>query len=451
MTDNNTTKTINTNADHNNEPAEKTALDCMNNIFSSVDETGFNQKTVAALRQDIDYVKSLLNIDGQDADLKVAILSGLLEHPIGGRLTELATFLGLGYIEMLIHKSGLKSMEAAGLICSESDDDDDEDETDTKAKRDRYFITAAAQRAIENNQPFNSSTQPQTIYQAQPQSQSRTSGDKDIIRSSSIKAKQLFYNSRERELVEQLADLLEAEKFKQVQSRLEESGLRKGFSVIFYGGPGTGKTATVFELARRSGRDVYFVDMPGLMSKWIGETENRVKAVFSNYRKLCKMCDKAPILLFNEADAIFGRRVAVERVEDQSNNSVQNILLQEMENLDGIMIATTNLTQNLDPAFERRFIYKIQFKNPDEQTRKQILQSLIPGLSDTDATSLAAGFPSFSGGNIENVARKSTVNYVLTGLKPDLATLTDFCRGEQISHSGTGSKIGYAQRQRQVA
>ena len=88
-------------------------------------------------------------------------------------------------------------------------------------------------------------------------------------------------------------------------------------------------------------------------------------------------------------------------------------------------------------------IYKIQFKNPDEQTRKQILQSLIPGLSDTDATSLAAGFPSFSGGNIENVARKSTVNYVLTGTRPDLAALTDFCRGEQISQSGSRNRVGY--------
>ena len=175
----------------------------------------------------------------------------------------------------------------------------------------------------------------------------------------------------------------------------------------------------------------------------MGESEQRIKEVFTKYRELCKQCERTPILLFNEADGIFGKRIAVERSVDQMNNCIQNIILQEMEKLDGILIATTNLTQNLDPAFERRFIYKIQFNKPDGDVRKNILKSLITGLSDDDAAFLSTAFPSFSGGNIENVARRSTVDYVLTGVRPGLDALTSLCRSEQISQSGSAGKIGY--------
>ena len=206
--------------------------------------------------------------------------------------------------------------------------------------------------------------------------------------------------------------------------------MRKGFNILFYGAPGTGKTASAFELARQTGRDIFVVDMSKLRSKWVGESEKSVKGLFNIYRRLCRKSERAPILLFNEADAIFMKRFEnVEQSVEQMNNTIQNIILQEMENLDGILIATTNLVGNLDAAFERRFLFKVQFQKPDTSTRAKIWKSMIADLSDADAETLARRF-SFSGGNIENVARKSSVEYVLTGNRPTVETLATFCEEE---------------------
>jgi hypothetical protein len=252
----------------------------------------------------------------------------------------------------------------------------------------------------------------------------------DLVSADSIEAKELFYNEAEAVQIGRLAGLLEEENYQGIRSRLAEMGMRKGFNVLFYGAPGTGKTASAFELARRSGRDIFVIDMSKLRSKWVGDSEKCIKSVFSIYRRMCRKNGRAPILLFNEADAIFMKRIEnVEHSVDQMNNTMQNIILQEMENLDGILIATTNLVGNLDAAFERRFLYKVEFHNPDAASRAKIWKSMIGSLSETDATTLARRYE-FSGGNIENVARKSSVEYVLTGQQPTVDTLSTFCEEE---------------------
>ena len=266
---------------------------------------------------------------------------------------------------------------------------------------------------------------------------------RDIISAGSIQAKELFFNETEKAQVSRLENLLEAENFKEVQKRLLSSGMRKGFNAIFFGAPGTGKTASVYELARRSGRDIFRVDMAKLKSKWVGESEKTVRAVFKIYRSLCKSGDKAPILLFNEADAIFTKRIEhVEQSADQMNNAIQNIILEEMENIDGILIATTNLLSNLDPAFERRFIFKVEFRMPEKDARAKIWKSMIPSLSDEDAAVLAGKY-AFSGGNIENIARKSTVEYVLSGNVPALSSLEGYCQEELLDRKANRNRIGF--------
>lgn len=266
---------------------------------------------------------------------------------------------------------------------------------------------------------------------------------RDIISANAIQAKDLFYNEAEGAQVARLENLLSVENFKEVQKRLASTGMRKGFNAIFYGDPGTGKTASVLELARRSGRDIFRVDMSRLKSKWVGDSEKSVRAVFRMYRSLCKSSEKAPIMLFNEADAIFTKRIEnVEQSVDQMNNAIQNIILEEMENIEGILIATTNLLSNLDPAFERRFIFKVEFKMPEKDSRARIWKSMIPSLSEQDAMTLAGRY-SFSGGNIENIARKSTVEYVLSGNEPNLASLDNYCQEELLNRNNTRNKIGF--------
>lgn len=266
---------------------------------------------------------------------------------------------------------------------------------------------------------------------------------RDIIASETIPAKDLFFNEAESAQMARLENLLDVENFKEVQKRLLSTGMRKGFNAIFYGVPGTGKTASVFELARRSGRDIFRVDMSKLKSKWVGDSEKAVRGVFKIYRSLCRTGEKAPILLFNEADAIFGKRIEnVEQSVDQMNNAIQNIILEEMESIDGILIATTNLLSNLDPAFERRFIFKVEFHLPERDSRARIWQSMIPNLSEADAATLAGKY-NFSGGNIENIARKSTVEYVLSGNEPTLSSLETYCEEEILNRRNTRNKIGF--------
>lgn len=159
---------------------------------------------------------------------------------------------------------------------------------------------------------------------------------------------------------------------------------------LFYGAPGAGKTETVYQLARRTGRNIMRVNISEIKSSWVGESEKNIKNVFNKYRFLVERSEAAPILLFNEADAILGKRMeGAERAVDRMENSIQNIILQEIENMEGILIATTNIAGNLDKAFERRFLYKIEFERPDIQAKCAIWKSMLPELNEDEAECLA--------------------------------------------------------------
>ena len=247
-----------------------------------------------------------------------------------------------------------------------------------------------------------------------------------------IREKSLFFNASEQEQIERLTSLLSTETLPSIQKRLEEQGMRKGFACLFYGAPGTGKTETVLQIARQTGRDLMQVDIAGLRDKWVGESEKNIKEVFARYRRLCQNSEVMPILFFNEADAIINKRTEnVEHSVDKMDNAMQNIILQEIEDLDGILIATTNLTSNLDKAFERRFLYKVEFHKPDTDVKTKIWRSMLKDISADDARQLASHFD-FSGGQIENIARKRTVDYILSGKFASLDEIEGYCRAELL-------------------
>ena len=249
-----------------------------------------------------------------------------------------------------------------------------------------------------------------------------------------IKEKTLFFNESEQQQIDRLTSLLSADNFPNIQKRLEEQGMRKGFACLFYGGPGTGKTETVLQIARQTGRDLMQVDIAGMRDKYVGESEKNIKAVFQHYRDLCRNSEMKPILFFNEADALINKRTEnIEHSVDKMDNAMQNIILQEIEDLDGILIATTNLTSNLDSAFERRFIFKIEFHKPNTTVKSQIWRSMLKDLSEDDALQLASHFD-FSGGQIENIARKRTVDYILTGKFATLEEIESYCQAELLDN-----------------
>ena len=259
-----------------------------------------------------------------------------------------------------------------------------------------------------------------------------------------IKPKKLFYNDKERKQVEELAALLDEKNFQGIRDRLKETNFRSGFACLFYGAPGTGKTETVLQIARKTGRDLIQVNISDIKSMWVGESEKNIKGTFDDYRKMVKQSAKTPILLFNEADAIIGKRmVGAEKAVDKLENNIQNIILQEIEQLEGILIATTNLAENMDKAFERRFLYKVKFEKPDLHGRLQIWQTMIPSLNDADTSFLAARYD-FSGGEIENIARHYTIQSILHG-KPAvmLKSLVGYCDSERLEVRTPKRKVGF--------
>ena len=260
---------------------------------------------------------------------------------------------------------------------------------------------------------------------------------------SEITPKTLFYNQTEDRQVAQLKELISEKRFNEIRKKMKDKGHRTGFSCLFYGGPGTGKTETVYQIARESGRDLFIVDVSQIKSCWVGESEKNIKKVFEKYREAVKGGEPIPILLFNEADAIFGiRREGAENAVDKMENSIQNIVLQEMEDLDGILIATTNLTTNLDKAFERRFLYKICFDKPSKEARTSIWRAMMPALSEGEAKILANDFD-FSGGQIENIVRKREIKSIIDTSEPGFNEILAFCSEEIINSSEKRRRIGF--------
>ena len=253
----------------------------------------------------------------------------------------------------------------------------------------------------------------------------------------------LYFSGKTEEQVQTLTKLLHEEKLAKVRQALKAHKMPLGFCCLFYGTPGTGKTELVQQLAIATQRDLFQVNIATLRDKYVGESEKQLKRIFDKYRSLVKTQERAPILFFNEADAIFGNRMEnTQRSVDKMENALQNIILQEMEVLDGIMICTTNLTSCLDKAFDRRFIYKVEFDKPTHQARKLIWQSMLSSLNDEQATELANRFD-FSGGQIQNISRKQVINAIFSGKDElDYDQIKLDCQSESISRNSRG-KVGF--------
>lgn len=245
-----------------------------------------------------------------------------------------------------------------------------------------------------------------------------------------IVPKNMFYNEDERKHILRLEALLCQDSFVSIQQRMKEAGLRTGFCCLFYGAPGTGKTETVLQMARHTGREIIRVDLSSQKSMWVGESEKNIERIFADYREKLSQSELAPILLFNEADAIFSKRhVGVNSEVEQMANTMQNILLQNMENFEGILIATTNLADNFDPAFHRRFLYRIEFKSPSAEVRKQIWRSMLPDMDESNIKAMAERF-SISGGQIENAVRKMMIESILKGCPLNTDEVIAICEDE---------------------
>jgi SpoVK/Ycf46/Vps4 family AAA+-type ATPase len=266
----------------------------------------------------------------------------------------------------------------------------------------------------------------------------------DIILSSEIIPKKLFFNKKEEEKMAFLTDLLKPENHRSICSRMRDMGMRTGFTILLYGEPGTGKTESCFQIAKQTGgRAIFKISIENTKSKWFGDSEKLIKGIFDRYAKMVENYDLTPILMLNECDAILGKRqVGGHSAVSQTENAMQNLLLENMEQFNGILVATTNLTENLDKAFERRFLYKIELKKPDKDTRCLIWRDKIPGLTDSAYKTLSDKFV-LSGGQIENISRKYVLRQILTGENMKLCQIMDLCNEEFLDKTGERKRIGF--------
>jgi SpoVK/Ycf46/Vps4 family AAA+-type ATPase len=180
--------------------------------------------------------------------------------------------------------------------------------------------------------------------------------------------------------------------------------LKPGFKALFYGPPGTGKTLTTTLLGQKLGLDVYRIDLSRMISKYIGETEKNLAKIFDRAER------KGWILFFDEADALFGKRTSVADAHDRYANQEVSYLLQRIEDYDGLVILATNLKNNLDEAFMRRFQASVFFPMPQPEQRKMLWSKGFPStvqLEDRiDLQDLAKSYE-LSGGSIIQVIQHS--------------------------------------------
>ncbi len=176
---------------------------------------------------------------------------------------------------------------------------------------------------------------------------------------------------------------------------------RRGVRMLFFGPPGTGKTLAAEVVARALGVDLLVVDLASLVSKWIGETEKNLAAVFDLAER------SRALLLFDEADALFAKRTETQDAHDRYANLETAYLLQRLERYEGVAVLTTNLRSNLDSAFSRRFEFIVDFPEPDAAAREALWRLHLPPaapLADDVSLGELAAWYAISGAQIKNAA-----------------------------------------------
>jgi len=242
--------------------------------------------------------------------------------------------------------------------------------------------------------------------------------------------------------INRIKNALSPEKYKKIIKKMKNDGLNEAMTFLFYGESGTGKSMSVYEIAAYTGRDIYEVDMGTINGGGlVGDMERETKKIFTEYKNIYNKSSLAPILLINEADSIFTKRVNTKGFSYSGKNIQINIILDELDKFKGILFATTNLEQNFDKAMDRRFMQKIKIAIPDESIRTMIWKQKLPSLDINECKSLSKY--GISGGVIENIARKCIIISNLELKTPKISEVIEMTRKEVGFRGGDNRNVGF--------
>jgi SpoVK/Ycf46/Vps4 family AAA+-type ATPase len=212
-----------------------------------------------------------------------------------------------------------------------------------------------------------------------------------------------------------------------------------GISALFFGAPGTGKTMVAGLIARELGLDLYQIDLSRIVSKWVGETEKHLSALFAAAEA------GHAVILFDEADSLFSKRTDVKSSNDRYANLEVNYLLQRMESFAGITILTTNHDTAIDEAFRRRLSFRIEFPVPEADERARIWRATLPAkarvASNVNFAELAEAYE-MTGGYIRNAALRAAFFAASAG--SDIKT-SHLRRAANLEMASMGKVVGRAQ------
>ena len=265
-----------------------------------------------------------------------------------------------------------------------------------------------------------------------------------LIKSEDIKKKELFFSSESQNEIDNLRRMLSPESYERFCEKQRLKGETPAIQSLFYGGPGTGKTETIKQLARETGRDIFLFNFAKVGSPYRNETEINYRKLFLEYRYIVSIKSLTPILLLNEADQVLSCRLSEFRSSaDKGENASTTILLQEIEDMSGILVATTNNVDVLDKAFDRRFLFKTELNNPNIKARISIWETKFPGLSKSDVCYLAEKYE-MSGAQIANVAKKYDASEFYYNGERGLGFIAGLCEEElRIENSKQMTRCGF--------
>ena len=403
-------------------------LDGINKVAMNLSKNSFYACNDAELKICLNRVKNFLKLTESETALFCLIFRcyyAYNESPV--HIGILSSETDTTPLRFLQFKEEFKSLEEKGFIYTDKG-------LDPSSLSKHYRIPKKLEEAIVKN---NRSLLEEGLH----------SQNRELTYPQKILKKELFYRDEIKSDIKTLTSYLGKEEFSNIQTRLTERSMNPGVCIMFYGDSGTGKTESVYQIAKATERAIYHVDIGNTISPWGGGTTTNLSVIFEKYERFCRQAkergENLPILLFNEADALFGKRIEEpERSYDVENNHIQSVLLDYIERQEGILIITTNLASSLDNAFERRFLYKIKFEKPTTEIKEKIWKSKLDWLDKNSAEELASRF-SLSGGEIDNVVRKATMQEILTGRHSSVKEIEGWCQKEKLESSRT-AKIGFS-------